>query len=92
MNGTSERSTYSGRIVSRHAGRRALLTLRSRRCLGERHGAGGLVLPASSSAEGEKRRYRTMPRALFGRYGLPWPYAAVAIVVGILALAAFIHG
>jgi hypothetical protein len=33
-----------------------------------------------------------MPRALFGRYGLPWPYAAVAIVVGILALAAFIHG
>jgi hypothetical protein len=33
-----------------------------------------------------------MPRALFGRYGLPWPYGAVAIVVGILALAAFIHG
>ncbi len=33
-----------------------------------------------------------MPRALFGRYGLPWPYAAVAIVVGTLALAAFIHG
>ncbi len=33
-----------------------------------------------------------MPRALFGRYGLLWPYAAVAIVVGILALAAFIHG
>jgi hypothetical protein len=33
-----------------------------------------------------------MPRALFARYGLPWPYAAAAIVVGILALAAFIHG
>jgi len=35
---------------------------------------------------------RPMPRALFARYGLPWPYGAVAIVVGILALAAFIHG
>jgi hypothetical protein len=33
-----------------------------------------------------------MPRSLFGRYGLPWPYVAVAIVVAILALAAFIHG
>jgi hypothetical protein len=33
-----------------------------------------------------------MPRALFGRYGLPWPDGAVAIGVGILALAAFIHG
>ena len=33
-----------------------------------------------------------MPRALFGRYGLRWPYGAAAIVVGILALAAFIHG
>jgi len=33
-----------------------------------------------------------MPRALFGRYGLPWSYGAVAIVVGTIALAAFIHG
>jgi len=33
-----------------------------------------------------------MPRALFGRSGLPWPYGAVVIVIGVLALAAFIHG
>jgi hypothetical protein len=35
---------------------------------------------------------RAMPFALFGRYGLPWPYAAVAMVVGTLALVAFLRG
>jgi hypothetical protein len=35
---------------------------------------------------------RAMPFALFGGYGLPWPYAAVSFVVGTLALVAFIHG
>jgi hypothetical protein len=35
---------------------------------------------------------RAMPFALIGGYGLPWPYAAVAVVVGAAALAAFIHG
>jgi len=59
MTETSESSACSGRIVSRHAGRRALLTFGSRRCLRERHGAGGLVLPESSSFEGGQRRYRT---------------------------------
>jgi len=33
-----------------------------------------------------------MPRALFARHGLQWPYGVVAIVVGVLALAAFIQG
>ena len=35
---------------------------------------------------------RAMPFALFGGYGLPWPYAAVAFAVGTAALVAFIHG
>jgi hypothetical protein len=35
---------------------------------------------------------RAMPRVLFGAYGLPWPYAAVAFVVGAAALVIFIHG
>jgi Cu/Ag efflux pump CusA len=35
---------------------------------------------------------RAIPFALFGGYGLPWPYAAVAFAVGTAALVAFIHG
>jgi len=35
---------------------------------------------------------RAMPFALFGGYGLPWPYAAIAFGVGTAALVAFIHG
>jgi hypothetical protein len=35
---------------------------------------------------------RAMPFALFGGYGLPWPYAAIAFVVGTAALVVFIHG
>jgi hypothetical protein len=35
---------------------------------------------------------RAMPFALFGGYGLPWPYAAAAFVVGTAALVAFVHG
>jgi hypothetical protein len=34
---------------------------------------------------------RNMPFALFGMYGLPWPYAAVAVVVGLVALVTFLH-
>lgn len=35
---------------------------------------------------------RNMPFTWLGEYGLPWPYAAVALVVGAAALVAFIHG
>jgi len=35
---------------------------------------------------------RAMPRALFVGYGLPWPYAAIAAVVGTLALGVFVRG
>lgn len=35
---------------------------------------------------------RAMPFALFGEYGLTWPYGAVAFVVGAAALVGFVHG
>lgn len=35
---------------------------------------------------------RNMPFAWFGMYGLPWPYAPAAFVVGAAALVIFIHG
>jgi hypothetical protein len=35
---------------------------------------------------------RAMPFALLGGYGLPWPSAAIAFVVGLGALVVFIHG
>jgi hypothetical protein len=35
---------------------------------------------------------RAMPFSLLGGNGLPWPYAAVAFVVGIGALVVFVHG
>ena len=35
---------------------------------------------------------RAMPFALFGGYGLRWPYAAIAFVAGTAALVVFIHG
>jgi hypothetical protein len=35
---------------------------------------------------------RNMPFAWPGEHGLPWPYAAIALVVGIAALVVFIHG
>lgn len=35
---------------------------------------------------------RNMPFAWPGEYGLPWPYAAVALVVGVAALVIFVHG
>jgi hypothetical protein len=35
---------------------------------------------------------RNMPFAWPGEYGLPWPYAAVALLVGAVALVVFMHG
>ena len=35
---------------------------------------------------------RNMPFAWPGEYGLPWPYAAGALLVGAAALVVFMHG